>query len=283
MDIIHSPQQITEFSREARRAGKTIAFTPTMGAFHQGHLSLMRMARQRADISITSIFVNPIQFGPGEDFDKYPRNLDQDAAMAGEEGVNIIFAPSPAQMYPAGFKSKVQVDGLTDCLCGESRPGHFDGVTTVVAKLFNIVKPDMAIFGRKDFQQLAVISKMVRDLNFDIEIIGHPIVREPDGLAMSSRNSYLSSKERRSALALFKCIQHASQYAKKGSTSVEQLIGQCEEILNSHERVIIDYISVVDRLTLKKQTEINRDSAFLLAAKVGKTRLIDNTILLDDN
>lgn len=174
------------------------------------------------------------------------------------------------------------VKGLTDTLCGRSRPGHFDGVTTVVAKLFNIVKPDLAIFGRKDFQQLAVIKKMVRDLNWDIEIIGHPIVREPDGLAMSSRNAYLSADERQSALALSKCMQNARQRAKEGATDAGQLLQETEKILRDDDKVVIDYVSIVDQLTLADQTTINRDSVLLVAARVGTTRLIDNTVLFDD-
>ena len=282
MEIIHSPGPMTAWANQARVDGKTIALTPTMGAFHEGHLALMRMARTRADQTVASIFVNPIQFGPDEDFDQYPRNLDRDAAMARKAGVDILFAPTPADMYPAGFQARVAITGLTDTLCGRSRPGHFDGVTTVVAKLFNIVKPDLAIFGRKDFQQLAVISKMVRDLNWDIEIIGHPIVREADGLAMSSRNAYLSTEERQSALSLSTSIQQARQRVRKGATSAGQLIEETKKILRRHDNVVIDYVSIVDRMTLRNQTEINRDSVLLVAARVGATRLIDNTVLFDE-
>ena len=282
MEIIHSPRQMTDWANKACRSGKTIALVPTMGAIHQGHLSLTRMARSSADLVVASIFVNPIQFGAGEDFDKYPKNLEQDAALLAGEGVDILFAPTANAMYPEGFNSSVTVKELIDTLCGKSRPGHFDGVTTVVAKLFNIVKPDMAIFGRKDFQQLAVITKMVRDLDWDIEIIGHPIVREPDGLAMSSRNAYLSDDERQSALALSKSMRNARQRAREGETSADQLIRETEKILHDHAKVVIDYVSVVDRLTLKDQITINQDSVLLVAARVGTTRLIDNTVLFDD-
>ena len=283
MEIIHSPRQMTAWANQVNSDGKNIGLTPTMGAFHQGHLALMRMARNRADLSVTSIFVNPIQFGAGEDFDQYPRTLAQDAALAEKEGVDILFAPTAAEMYPAGFQTTVAVKGLTDSLCGRSRPGHFDGVTTVVAKLFNIVKPKLAIFGRKDFQQLAVISKMAGDLNWDIEIIGHPIVREPDGLAMSSRNAYLSAGERQSALSLSQSIKQARQRVKEGETSAEQLIRETEINLRNHNKVVIDYVSIVHRLTLRNQTIINRDSVLLIAAQVGTTRLIDNTVLFEEN
>lgn len=282
MEIIHSPGLMTAWANRARQNGKTIAMVPTMGAFHEGHLSLMRMGRRRADLTVTSIFVNPIQFGPGEDFDKYPRNLDRDGGMAATAGVDVLFAPAPADMYPEGFQTTVTVKGLTSTLCGRSRPGHFDGVTTVVAKLFNIVKPNLAIFGRKDFQQLAVIGKMVRDLNWDIEIVGHPIVREADGLAMSSRNAYLTDTERQSGLALSKGMQQARQRVRAGVTSAGQLIEETEKILLGHPGVAIDYVNIVHRLTLLDQTEINRDSVLLVAARVGTTRLIDNTVLFDE-
>ena len=282
MEIIHSPGQMTAWANRARQSGKTIAMVPTMGAFHEGHLALMRMGRSRADLTVTSIFVNPIQFGPGEDFDKYPRDLKRDGGMAATAGVDVLFAPSPAEMYPTGFQTTVSVTGLTDTLCGRSRTGHFNGVTTVVAKLFNIVKPNLAIFGRKDFQQLAVISKMVRDLNWDVEIVGHPIVREADGLAMSSRNAYLSEAERQSALALSKSMQQARQRVQAGETSAGQLIEETKKFLQGHPGVAIDYVSIVDRLTLLDQTDINRDSVLLVAARVGTTRLIDNTVLFDE-
>ena len=283
MEIIHSPAQMTAWANQAERDHKTIALTPTMGAFHEGHLSLMRMARKRADLTVTSIFVNPIQFGVGEDFDKYPRDIDQDAAMAEKEGVDILFAPTAGEIYPEGFQAMVSVQGLTNTLCGQSRPGHFDGVTTVVAKLFNIVKPNLAIFGRKDFQQLAVISKMVQDLNWNIEIIGHPIVREPDGLAMSSRNAFLTATERKSALALSQSINHARQQVVDGETNADQVISEIEKILHNQGQLVIDYVSIVDQLTLNDQTIINRDSVLLVAAQVGATRLIDNTVLFDEN
>ena len=283
MEIIHSPADMTAWANQAGHNNKTIALTPTMGAFHEGHLALMRLARQKADFTVTSIFVNPIQFGIGEDFEKYPRNLDQDAAMAKKENVDILFAPTARDMYPEGYQTTVKVQGLTNTLCGRSRPGHFDGVTTVVAKLFNIIKPDLAIFGRKDFQQLAVIGKMVQDLNWDIKIIGHPIVREPDGLAMSSRNAYLTNHERKSALALSQGITNARQRVREGTTSAEKLIEETRNILNSHDQVAIDYVNIVHQLTLDDQAVINRDSVLLIAARVGTTRLIDNTVLFDEN
>ncbi len=284
MEIIHSPQEMTAWANRTRAAGQRIALVPTMGAFHEVHLRLMRTAAGHADRVVVSLFVNPIQFGPQEDFDRYPRDLARDAALAANVKVDILFAPSPQQMYPqgSGTTTKVVVSGLTDTLCGRSRPGHFDGVTTVVAKLFNIVKPNLAIFGRKDFQQLAVIGKMVRDLNWDIEIVGHPIVREADGLAMSSRNAYLTDTERQSGLALSKGMQQARQRVRAGVTSAGQLIEETEKILLGHPGVAIDYVNIVHRLTLLDQTEINRDSVLLVAARVGTTRLIDNTVLFDE-
>ena len=283
MEIIHSPARMTAWVNQARSKGKTVGFVPTMGAFHEGHLSLMRMARKQADLTVTSIFVNPIQFGVGEDFDQYPRTLEQDAIQAEKEGVDIVFAPTVSKMYPEGFQSCVKVEGLSDTLCGRSRPGHFDGVTTVVAKLFNIVKPNLAIFGSKDFQQLAIINKMVRDLNWDIEIIAHPIVRESDGLAMSSRNAFLSAAERQSALALSHSIDHARQVARRGETNVEKIRIETKEILCKDGQLVVDYVSIVNRITLEDQTIINRDSVILIAARVGATRIIDNAVLFDEN
>ena len=283
MEIIHSPAQMTAWANKARKNGKTVGLTPTMGAFHEGHLSLMRMVNKRADLSVTSIFVNPTQFGVGEDLDQYPSNIDQDTAMAEKEGVDVLFVPTVNGMYPEGFNTTVIVQGLTNTLCGRSRPGHFDGVTTVVAKLFNIIKPDLAIFGRKDFQQLAVINKMVRDLNWDIDIIDHPIVREPDGLAMSSRNTYLTATERQSALALSHSINYARQKVREGEKNAPQLINEIKLILRNQPHVVIDYVNIVHQLTLNDQTEINSESVLLVAARVGTTRLIDNTILFDEN
>jgi len=281
MKIIHSPREMTAWANRTRTAGEKIALVPTMGAFHEGHLRLMRMAAKQAGRVVVSLFVNPIQFGPGEDLDRYPRNLEQDAAMAEGEAVDILFAPSPREMYPQGFQTTVTVAGLTDTLCGASRPGHFDGVTTVVAKLFHIAKPDVTIFGQKDFQQLAVIRKMAADLNWDLDIIGHPIVREADGLAMSSRNAYLAPAERQSALSLNKGLTLARQRVTAGETDATRLIGEIKKLLLAQPGIAIDYISVVHRHTLVAQKRIDTDSVLLIAALVGKTRLIDNTRLSD--
>ncbi len=221
MEIITSVKEMREKAREARAGGRTIAFVPTMGFLHDGHASLLREGRKRGDVLVLSIFVNPTQFGAGEDFETYPRNLERDAAIARETGVDFIFAPNSRDIYPEGYQTYVNVEGLTLPLCGASRPGHFRGVTTVVAKLLNIVTPHSAFFGEKDFQQLAVIRRMVADLNIDVEIVGMPIVREADGVAMSSRNSYLSPEERKSAACLNRSLAAVSENYEKGVTSVE--------------------------------------------------------------
>ncbi|MDH5298285.1 MAG: pantoate--beta-alanine ligase [Desulfobulbaceae bacterium] len=283
MEIIHAPREMTLWASRVKATGQTIALVPTMGAFHEGHLQLMRLAATRADRVVVSLFVNPIQFGPNEDFSRYPRDLERDASLAGAEGIDVLFAPAPQDMYPPGFRTKIVVGGLTDTFCGRSRPGHFDGVTTVVGKLFHMVKPELAIFGEKDFQQLAVIRKMVKDLSWDIELIGHPIVREADGLAMSSRNAYLSPAERQAALFLSKAISLGRQRARAGETDASLLIDEIRALLLSQEGVAIDYIAIVDGENLTEQNGITKDSMLLIAAIVGKTRLIDNGLLLTNN
>ena len=216
MEIIKEIEVMNKKAEEWRKNGKIIAFVPTMGYFHEGHLSLFRIARKKGDILVVSIFINPIQFGPTEDFKSYPRDLERDKSLAEKEKVDVLFVPSEKDMYPEGYQTFVEVTKLTNHLCGLSRPGHFKGVTTVVAKLFNIVKPHIAFFGFKDYQQYLVIKRMVKDLNFSIEIVGCPIVREPDGLAMSSRNTYLTPEQRKSALSLFKGLKLAQEMIDKG-------------------------------------------------------------------
>lgn len=274
---------MTAWSDKRIAEGKTVALVPTMGFFHEGHLSLMRMAKRHADCVVVSLFVNPIQFGPDEDFEQYPRDLERDAAMAEQEGVDLLFAPDVQAMYPEEARTKVSVAGVTDVLCGKDRPGHFDGVTTVVAKLFNIVRPGIAVFGKKDLQQFTVIRRMVYDLNWDITILGHPIVREADGLAMSSRNSYLSSEERTSALCLNKAIRTAGRSAQAGLRDAGKLRADARSFIESHPGVSIQYISLVDRHDLSEKNVIDNDSVLALAVKVGRTRLIDNGELFEKN
>jgi len=265
--------------REIRESGQTIAFVPTMGFFHEGHLELMRVGKKKADITVISIFVNPIQFGPNEDFEDYPRDTEGDLAKADESGVDLAFLPPVEEIYPQGFQTKVSVANITRFLCGASRPGHFDGVTTVVAKLFHITKPQYAIFGQKDFQQLTVIKRMVRDLNMDIEIIGVPTYREPDGLAMSSRNSYLNAEERNSALCLKKSLDLADRMVTQGEKKIEILLEAVKKMILSHPHTDIDYIHFCDPMTMEDIDELNGECLLALAVRVGSTRLIDNCLL----
>ncbi len=277
MKIIHDLAEMTAWSRKQSVAGKTIGFVPTMGFFHEGHLSLMRMAGERASKVVVSLFVNPTQFAPGEDLSTYPRDFEQDRDLAAEVGVDVLFMPDVEAMYPAGEKTTVVVRDLTDHLCGADRPGHFAGVATVVTKLFNIVRPDLAIFGKKDFQQLAVIRRMCTDLNMGIEIVGHPIVRETDGLAMSSRNTYLDDEMRLSALSLSRAIKLARKLAAEGEYNVERLVGSCRELIGSYPKTAVDYISFFNRDTLESVDVIDKKTVMALAVKIDdKVRLIDN-------
>ncbi len=278
MDIITSIKQMQQRACETRAAGKTIAFVPTMGYLHEGHASLLREGRKRADVLVLSIFVNPTQFGVGEDFETYPRSLERDAAIARETGVDVIFAPHASEMYPEGFQTNVNVTDLTLPLCGASRPGHFRGVTTVVAKLFNIVVPHKAFFGEKDFQQLAVIRRMAADLNMNVEIIGMPIVREDDGLAMSSRNTYLSPEERKSALCLNRSLAAARENYERGVTAVAQLREKVLEILRAEPSAVIEYVEFRNKDTLETVEHAADDTLLALAVRIGETRLIDNMI-----
>jgi pantoate--beta-alanine ligase len=280
MDVITTPEEMTTWSNRQIASCKSIALVPTMGCFHDGHLTLMRDAAGRADKVVTSLFVNPLQFGPHEDFDAYPRTFTKDKEDAQANRVHVLFAPDRSLLYPDGFQSGVQIRELTKNLCGRSRAGHFDGVTTVVAKLFNIVKPKVAVFGQKDFQQLAVIRRMVKDLNWDVEIIGHPIVRDPDGLALSSRNKYLNAEERKSALSLSAALKSAQNSVKAGLVDSRSIIKKTGETINSVPFTEIDYISIVDGQTLLDQEIVTSCSVLALAVRVGKTRLIDNAFLM---
>ena len=279
MRVIESVKEMQTHCESLRSNGKRISFVPTMGYFHEGHLSLMRVARQAADHVVVSIYVNPTQFGPKEDFSKYPRNFERDAQMAQSVGVDIIFFPPNQDMYPDSYQTYVDVEEVTKNLCGMSRPGHFRGVTTVCCKLFNIVKPHSAFFGKKDFQQLAAIRRMVMDLNLDLEIIGLPTFREPDGLAMSSRNVYLSEEERVSALTLVGSLKLAQKLYAAGERDAGVMIKQAEQLIKSAEFTDIDYIKICDSTTLEDVIRIKGEAAMVLAVKVGKTRLIDNSVL----
>ncbi|PNU19893.1 pantoate--beta-alanine ligase [Geothermobacter hydrogeniphilus] len=282
MQIIRSVSEMQQRCLAAREAGQRIAFVPTMGWLHEGHLSLLREGRERGDLLVLSIFVNPTQFGQGEDFESYPRDLSRDAALAEAVGTDIIFAPEAADMYPRGYASYVDVEGLTEVLCGVSRPGHFRGVTTVVTKLFTIVQPHIAFFGQKDFQQLAVIRRMTLDLNLPVEVVGMPIIREADGLAMSSRNVYLSADQRRQALVLSRSIAEAKRLAAAGERDVAIILAGIEEMIRVEPEARIDYLQVCHQYTLEQQQRIDADSVLLLAVFIGATRLIDNSPLLPE-
>lgn len=265
--------------RELRALGRTIGLVPTMGALHEGHLSLVRAARSSCDVVVVSIFVNPTQFGPDEDFAKYPRTFEADCAALEHEAVDVVFAPSAEEMYAAGASTFVDVEGVSGRLDGASRPGHFRGVATVVAKLFNIVGPGRAFFGQKDAAQVAVLKKMVRDLNFPVELVVCPIVREPDGLAMSSRNRYLSAEERRQALALHRALEELERLAKAGTKSANELISAALAVLGSEPLVRVDYCSIVDPETLEDVPDVRGGALAAVAAFVGATRLIDNAVI----
>lgn len=280
MEIITDVKKMQRLCLDQRREGKRIAFVPTMGFLHEGHLSLLREGRERGDVLVLSIFVNPAQFGQGEDFAAYPRDLSRDAEMARSVGTDLLFAPEARGMYPAGYATYVDVEELTDTLCGRSRPGHFRGVTTVVAKLFGIVQPHEAYFGRKDFQQLAVIRRMTLDLNLPVEIVGMPIVREADGLAMSSRNVYLSPEQRQQALVLSQGIALAKQMAGEGVRDVGEILAALRSMIEEQNDARIDYLQICHQSTLQEQALVESDSVLLMAVFVGKTRLIDNSFLL---
>jgi pantoate--beta-alanine ligase len=279
MTIVTSPDEMNRIAEAARKAGERIALVPTMGYLHDGHLALMREGRHKSSLLVASIFVNPTQFGPSEDFARYPRDFERDCAMLETVPVDVVFAPEPASMYSPDAQTWVEVTEVTRGLCGSNRPGHFYGVTTVVAKLFNIVKPHFAVFGEKDFQQLRAIQRMVRDLNFDVEIIPVPIVRENDGLAMSSRNLYLSPAEREDALVLSLAIRAAREKHRSGACCAEEIVFAATSVLKRMKSVTIEYVEAVDAETLAPDPSLDRPILIAIAARVGKTRLIDNTVL----
>lgn len=280
MQIIASREQMVSIAREVQRGRRTIGFVPTMGALHEGHLSLMREARAQCDVLVVSVFVNPTQFGPAEDFAKYPRDLNSDAALLIGEDVDYLFAPEVSDVYPPGFSTYVTVEGLSEQLEGASRQGHFRGVATVVAILLNIVRPDVAFFGQKDAQQAAVLKRMVRDLAFDTKVIVLPIVREASGLAMSSRNAYLNEEEKRAATVLHRGLSRAARAYADGERSGERLIEIVRATIAEEPLARIDYVSLNDANTLAALHDIEDQPALLsLAVYLGKTRLIDNMVL----
>jgi pantoate--beta-alanine ligase len=279
MEICDKIEPTRSSSRAARLLGKRVGLVPTMGALHAGHLSLVRAARKQCDVVVVSIFVNPTQFGPNEDFAKYPRTFDRDCQLLEKEGVDLVFAPSVDEMYPGGAVTYVTVEGMSDKLCGRSRPGHFRGVTTVVSKLFHIVEPDLAFFGQKDAAQVAIIKRMVRDMNMPVEIVVCPIVREPDGLAMSSRNAYLSPEQRSSALVLSRALRRVQEVFDQGERTAAKLIEKGKQVIAEEPSVRLDYLEIVDPETLEKVDVISASSLVAGAAFVGTTRLIDNFII----
>jgi pantoate--beta-alanine ligase len=279
METIHTIEWMKQVTRQARADCRLIGFVPTMGALHEGHLSLVRAAAQQCSPVVVSIFVNPKQFGPTEDFQKYPRTLEIDRALLQGLAVDYIFAPPPAEVYPNGFRTYVEVEGLGERLEGRSRPGHFRGVTTVVAKLFEIVQPHLAYFGRKDAQQARIIQQMARDLSFDADIIVCPIVREPDGLAMSSRNAYLSSEERRAALVLSRALEAVRSKISAGERDALHLAAMMRQIIAAEPLASLDYAEIVDSETFEPVTRLRRSCLALLAVFFGSTRLIDNVLI----
>jgi len=279
MRIIRDIREMQTASRNARVQGLTIGFVPTMGALHEGHLSLVRRARAQSNIVVVSVFVNPLQFGPTEDFASYPRTLEADCAKLEPEGVEIVFAPTPAQMYPAGATTAVHVEGLSEKLDGRSRPGHFNGVSTVVAKLFHIVQPDYAVFGQKDAAQVAVLRRMVRDLNMDLDLIVAPIVREADGLALSSRNAYLTPQQRQQALVLRRALAQVEADALAGESSAEKLRSSALSVIASEPAAKLDYVEIIDPDTLEPLQDTRGGALIAVAAAFGATRLIDNVLL----
>lgn len=266
---------VAEMKEITRKYKGQVGFVPTMGYLHQGHLSLVEAAKKNCDTTVVSIFVNPTQFAPNEDLETYPRNFERDLKFLEELQVDYVFYPTATEIYPKGYKTWVQVEEITQILCGASRPTHFKGVTTIICKLINIVKPDKMFMGEKDFQQLIVLQQMTRDLNFEVEVVGCPIVREADGLAMSSRNEYLSDQDRKRAVCLFQSLQRAQELAQNGQRDVEAIKTAMRRIIENNNGEI-DYIEIVDSQTLQKKEKIDKNCRALVAVKYGKTRLIDN-------
>ena len=276
MRTLTSVKSMIILAHKLRTQGKTIGFVPTMGALHEGHLSLVRESRKKSDVTVVSIFVNPAQFGPNEDFKAYPRDLAGDKALLAREGADYLFFPKADDTYPEGYGTFVEVQGLQDRLCGKSRPGHFRGVCTVVLKLFNIVRPDQAFFGWKDAQQVLILRKMVEDLNLGVRIVPLPIVREADGLAMSSRNAYLHPDERQAALVLHRSLREARALIQKGERDAAVIIGTMRRIIGGEPLARVDYVEIVAPNDLEPLDKVGEDALIALAVYIGKTRLIDN-------
>ena len=281
MKIIQSVKEMQAFSESLRLKSRKVVLVPTMGYLHEGHLSLMREGKVRGDCLIISIYVNPTQFGPNEDLAKYPRNFERDRSLADGVGVDVIFSPDNTEMYPEYYQTYVNVEKVTQNLCGISRPGHFRGVTTVCAKLFNIVKPHVAVFGRKDFQQLVTVKRMVQDLNMDLEVIGMPTVREADGLAMSSRNVYLKDQERESALSLSRSLKLAGEMYGSGERNAHRILEIVRKFIEGHPYTRIDYAKICSATTLEDIKHMEEESVLALAVRVSSTRLIDNYVFGD--
>lgn len=279
MKVVGTIKEVRELVKEWKKNGETVGFVPTMGYLHEGHGSLITKARENNDKVVVSIFVNPMQFGPTEDLDSYPRDLEKDSKFCESLGADLIFHPEPEEMYHDDFSSYVDMSVLTEELCGLSRPVHFRGVCTVVTKLFNIVQPDNAYFGQKDAQQLAIIKHMVHDLNMDINVVGCPIVREEDGLAKSSRNTYLSPEERKAALILSKTVKLAKELIDAGEKDADVVVAKMKENIETEPMAKIDYVKAVNGLTMQQQKEIKAPMLIAMAVYIGKTRLIDNMIL----
>ena len=279
MQIIHRVSEMQAWSESQRQAGKTVAFVPTMGFLHEGHLSLVREAKRCCDVVVVSIFVNPLQFNQQSDFAAYPRNDEQDRHFLTQLGTDVLFNPDGSEMYPDGFQAAVEIGTVSQPLCGASRPGHFRGVTTVVAKLFNMVKPHVALFGEKDFQQCVVIKRMVKDLNFDLEILAMPTIRELDGLAMSSRNARLSPAERQTSLCVSRALNKAAELVSQGERQAVPVLQAVQEIISSEEGIRLDYASLCDPDTLEEVTEVTQPTLLAIAAWVGDVRLIDNRVI----
>ena len=282
MDTIHTVGWMKQVSREARRNDRLLGLVPTMGALHEGHLSLVREAKKQCAPVVVSIFVNPAQFGPTEDFKKYPRSLETDRAALERFGVDYVFAPPPEEIYPAGFRTAVEVEGLSSRLEGRSRPGHFRGVSTVVLKLFEIVQPSFAFFGRKDAQQVRIIRQMAGDLNLDVQVVACPIVREADGLALSSRNVYLQAEERRASTALYRSLDAVRREIAAGERDVARLLAALRRVIEIEPKVALDYAEIVDADTFEAARSVRKSCYALLAARVGSTRLIDNALIEAD-
>jgi len=279
MDVYETIEQMRSACQAAKQGGQRLGFVPTMGALHEGHVSLVRAAKARCDVVAASIFVNPTQFGPNEDFSKYPRSFEWDLKLLEKEGVELLFAPSVEEMYPGDAVTFVTVEGLSERLCGKSRPGHFRGVTTVVSKLFHITQPDLAFFGQKDAAQVAIIRRMARDLNLGVEIVVCPIVREADGLAMSSRNAYLSLQQHRSALVLSRSLAQVKKLFEQGERCAGKLGAAGRQVFSEEPSVRLDYFQIVNPETLEPVESISAPALVAVAAFVGGTRLIDNIVL----